>query len=77
MNKELYFDEDEITYSSEDFNGQNDVLDVLMDSQISESRFAEIIEEFEVANDFYDNEEANDIGIDSLDSDSFDSLDLH
>lgn len=72
MNKEFYFEEDESVYSSEDLSDQSDVLDVLMDSQISESRFAEIIEEFEVSNDFYDNDEANDISIDS-----FDPLDLH
>jgi len=77
MNKELSFDEDEGIYSSEGLNDQSDILDVIMDSQISESRFAEIIEEFEVSNDFYDNDEANDISIDSLDSDSFDPLDLH
>lgn len=77
MNKELSFDEDEGIYSSEGLNDQSDVLDVIMDSQISESRFAEIIEEFGVSNDFYDNDEANDISIDSLDSDSFDPLDLH
>lgn len=77
MNKELSFEDDnddgDDVYSVEDFTDDNDLL---IDSQISENRFAEIIDEFEVSNDFYDNEEVNDFPID-LDSDVYDPLDLH
>jgi len=77
MNKELSFEDDnddgDDVYSVEDFTDDNDLL---IDSQISENRFAEIIDEFEVSNDFYDNEEVNDFSID-LDSDVYDPLDLH
>lgn len=77
MNKELSFEDDnddgDDVYSVEDFTDDNDLL---IDSQISENRFAEIIDEFEVSNDFYDNEEVNDYPID-LDSDVYDPLDLH
>jgi len=77
MNKELSFEDDnddgDDVYSVEDFTDDNDLL---IDSQISENRFAEIIDEFEVSNDFYDNEEVNDFPID-LDSDIYDPLDLH
>jgi len=77
MNKELSLEDDnddgDDVYSVEDFTDDNDLL---IDSQISENRFAEIIDEFEVSNDFYDNEEVNDFPID-LDSDVYDPLDLH
>lgn len=68
MNKELTFEDDEL-YSEDDLN---DASDAIMDSQIPEGRFAEIIEEYEASNDYYDSDEDNDIAIDSLDS-----LDLH
>ena len=69
MNKELTFEDDEL-YSEDDLN---DVSDAIMDSQIPESRFAEIIDEYEASNDYYDSDEDSDISsIDSLDS-----LDLH
>lgn len=69
MNKELTFEDDEL-YSEDDLN---DASDAIMDSQIPESRFAEIIDEYEASNDYYDSDEDNDISsIDSLDS-----LDLH
>ncbi|MEQ1720942.1 MAG: hypothetical protein ABL887_07540 [Nitrosomonas sp.] len=69
MNKELTFEDDEL-YSEDDLN---DASDAIMDSQIPESRFAEIIDEYEASNDYYDSDEDSDISsIDSLDS-----LDLH
>ena len=69
MSKELTFEDDEL-YSEDDLN---DPSDAIMDSQIPESRFAEIIDEYEASNDYYDSDEDNDISsIDSLDS-----LDLH
>lgn len=69
MNKELTFEDDEL-YSEDDLG---DVSDAIMDSQIPESRFAEIIDEYEASNDYYDSDEDSDISsIDSLDS-----LDLH
>lgn len=68
MKKELTFEDDDL-YSEDDLN---DASDAIMDSQIPKSRFAEIIEEYEVSNDYYDSDEDNDISIDSLDS-----LDLH
>ncbi|HRB28845.1 MAG: hypothetical protein KAZ14_01975 [Nitrosomonas sp.] len=69
MSKELTFEDDEL-YSEDDLN---DASDAIMDSQIPESRFAEIIDEYEASNDYYDSDEDNDISsIDSLDS-----LDLH
>ncbi|GKS70020.1 hypothetical protein W03_20240 [Nitrosomonas sp. PY1] len=63
MNKELTFEDDEL-YSEDDLNDANDAI---MDSQIPEGRFAEIIEEYEASNDYYDSDEDNDISIDSLD----------
>ena len=69
MSKELTFEDDEL-YSEDDLN---DASDAIMDSQIPESRLAEIIDEYEASNDYYDSDEDNDISsIDSLDS-----LDLH
>lgn len=69
MSKELTFEDDEL-YSEDDLN---DASDAIMDSQIPESRFAEIIDEYEASNDYYDSDEDSDISsIDSLDS-----LDLH
>lgn len=69
LNKELTFEDDEL-YSEDDLN---DASDAIMDSQIPESRFAEIIDEYEASNDYYDSDEDSDISsIDSLDS-----LDLH
>lgn len=65
MSKELTFEDDEL-YSEDDFS------DAIMDSQIPDGRFAEIIEEYEASNDYYDSDEDSDISIDSLDS-----LDLH
>ena len=69
MSKELTFEDDEL-YSEDDLN---DASDAIMDSQIPESRFAEMIDEYEASNDCYDSDEDNDISsIDSLDC-----LDLH
>lgn len=63
MNKELSFNDDDDIYSADDENYEDDAL---MDSKIPVGRFARIIDEFEATRNDFDDEEQDDIDLDSL-----------
>lgn len=68
MNKELYFEDEEFDEYDNTSKFEEEVFedDDLKDSKISVARFAKIIDEFDSAEDDFDDYSGSDLHLDSL-----------